>query len=202
MLIDAGVAAILLIFCFFGFRRGGWPSGFALLGTLIGTVLVDLWREGIVGVLTAIGLLNGWTAFLAMSGLLLLAMIVGYNIDIIIELGLEDAVEWSHRLVGALIGLVNGALVVTYLIRYAELAWSAVTVDGLISATVLALLVKAFLPWGMLALTMTGALVLALRFAHSLRTQAALYEEQPRSRYEANLRLLEHIEQALDRSRR
>ncbi|MCS6889775.1 MAG: CvpA family protein, partial [Chloroflexus sp.] len=86
MMLDVGAAVILVLFTVIGLRRGAWPSGFALMGTLIGAVLVDLWRDGVINVLGRLGLAAGWPLFLALSGLLILATIIGYGIDMIIEL--------------------------------------------------------------------------------------------------------------------
>lgn len=202
MIIDAGVAAILILFTIVGLRRGAWPSGFALMGTLIGAVLVDLWRDGVINLLARVGLASGWPFFGALSGLLILAMIIGYGIDIIIEAGIEDAQEWSHRLIGAGIGLVNAALVITYLVRYAGVAWSETAITAQLATATLAPLVIRGLPWGLLVLTLLGGLVLVMRVMHRFRTERELYDDTPLSAREVNLRLLEHINHAIERRQR
>ena len=201
LFIDGGAIVILLLFVIAGFRRGAWPSGFVLLGTLIGTVLVDLWRNGVVHLLTPIGMTTGWPLFLALSSLLLIAIVVGYGVDTIFELGLENAAEWSHRLIGAAIGLVNAALVITYLARYAGAAWPDPATTAWLTTTTVVPLVINLLPWGMLALTLIGLLILLLRFLHAIHTERELDADRLPSQ-EANLRVLERIDQALGHRRR
>ncbi len=202
MAIDVGAVIILILFTIVGLRRGAWPSGFALVGTLIGAVLVDLWRDGVINLLGRAGLANGWPLFVSLSGLLVLAMIIGYGIDMIIEFGLEDAAEWSHRLIGAAFGVINAALVITYLVRYAGVAWPEATNADRLATTVVTPLVIAWLPWGMLALTLLGGVILVVRMLHLFRTERALYADAPRSPKEADLRVLEQINRAIERRRR
>ncbi|MCX7860070.1 MAG: CvpA family protein [Chloroflexus sp.] len=202
MMLDVGAAVILVLFTVIGLRRGAWPSGFALMGTLIGAVLVDLWRDGVINVLGRLGLAAGWPLFLALSGLLILATIIGYGIDMIIELGLEDAEEWSHRLTGAAIGVINAALMITYLARYAVVAWSEAAMNERLAMALLTPLVIAWLPWGVLALTLLGGFILVLRIVHLFRTERQLYADVPRSPREADLRVLEQINRAIERRRR
>lgn len=201
MIVDAGALAILILFTVIGLRRGAWPSGFALGGTLIGTVLVDLWRDGVVNLLARIGFAGGWPLFLALNSLLLPALIVGYNIDIIIEMGLENAYEWSHRLIGAILGIVNAALVITYLVRYAGIAWSEVAIAERIETAILTPMVILFLPWGMLVLTILGGVMLVLRSIHQFHTERQLRADAPRSVQEAHSRVLEQINRAIERRR-
>ncbi|MEF3274596.1 MAG: CvpA family protein [Chloroflexus sp.] len=201
MLFDLGAIVMIGLFGFIGLRRGALPTVFTLVGTLIGTVLVDLWRDGVINLLARIGLAAGWPLFLSLSALLALALCVGYWIDIIVELGLEDAKEWSHRLTGVAIGVVNAALILTYLVKYAQLAWSEAEVTAQIATATVVPLVVEWLPWGMLALTLLGLFVLMFRVIHRYRTEQNLYVELPRSSREADQRVLEHINQAFERQR-
>ncbi len=202
LLIDGGVGAILLFFVVMGFRRGAWPSGFVLVGTLIGTVLVDLWRDGVVHVLTPLALASGWPLFLALSCLLLIAIVVGYGADTIFEFGLENATEWSHRLIGATIGLVNAALFINYLVRYAREAWPSQDSLAWLATTMITPLVIDLLPWGMLALTLAGLLILLVRLLHAIRSEQELHANRPASPQEADQRVLERINQVLSHRRR
>ncbi|WP_298819127.1 CvpA family protein [Chloroflexus sp.] len=202
MLIDIGALAVIGFFGFIGLRRGAWPSGFILAGTLIGTVLVDLWQNGVIDLLAWVGLATGWPLFLALSGLLTLAIIVGYGIDVIAELGVEDAEEWSHRLVGTGIGLINAALTLTYLVKYAQIAWSEAAVASQLAASTVIPMVIELLPWGMLAITLLGLLILTLRLLHKFHSERMLYLEMPASPQEADRRVLDHVTQALERRRR
>jgi uncharacterized membrane protein required for colicin V production len=202
LLIDGGVGAILLFFVVMGFRRGAWPSGFVLVGTLIGTVLVDLWHDGVVHLLTPLALASGWPLFLALSCLLLIAVVVGYGADTIFEFGLENATEWSHRLIGAAIGLVNAALLTNYLVRYAREAWPDPDALAWLTTATITSLVIDLLPWGMLALTLAGLLILLFRLLHTIRSEQELHADRPASPQEADRRVLERINQALGHRRR
>ncbi|ACL26563.1 CvpA family protein [Chloroflexus aggregans] len=203
MIIDAGAAVVILLFILIGQRRGVIPSGLALTGTLIGAVLVDIWQDGVINLLERLGLATEWPLFLSLSGLLLLAVIVGYGIDTILELGLEDTDEWSQRLIGALVGLVNAGLVIYYLVRYAKLSWSPPFIERWLNAATLIPTVVEWLPWAMLGLTLGGIIMLGWRVFHTIRSARALqsHDDAPRSRQDVYLRVLEEINRVTDRRR-
>jgi len=165
-----GAVALVALLTVIGLLRGVQRGLLSVAGTLLGAVLVDLW-------------LSSWqtwlvdrlrperpaqTAWLAASiGFVAVAVIVGYGSGLLVpdtKLGADGKLPRRHALgrpAGALLGALNAALIVAYLLRYANVLLGNDTAALIQSALVLQVLSQ-WLPWFVLAVVLAlTTLVLA-----------------------------------------
>jgi len=118
MLLDAGFIVILIVFALAGLRRGPWPEVVALGGILLGALLADEWGDVWGRDLAAsVGALGAQGAQMVARGALFLLplILVGYGGAVLLpRLG---RLSPRARLVGAGLGLFNGAAIVALLLR-------------------------------------------------------------------------------------
>lgn len=189
MVLTVPVAGGLVVLGLVGLIRGVRPGLVALAGTMLAAVLLDLWQER-------------WAAwvretirpeqpalpiFLVFAGMfLLVALLVGYGGGILLprrspKLPPPGLLE---RVLGGLLGALNGALIAGYLLRYAEGAWADDTITARVADSVLAATLEAWLPWFMLALVgATGIFVLVrtvLRFMRAVNAPPPVAAPPPR----------------------
>lgn len=173
-----GVVALVALLTVIGLLRGVQRGLLTLAGTLLGAVLVDLW-------------LSSWqtwlverlrpeqpaqTAWLAASiGFVVVAVIVGYGSGLLIpdaKLGVDGKLPRRHPLArpaGALLGALNAALIVAYLLRYASVLLGNSTAAMVQGALVLQVLLQ-WLPWFVLAVVLAlTTLVLARGLVRLMR---------------------------------
>jgi hypothetical protein len=78
--------------------------------------------------------------------------------------------------VGGLLGALNGALIASYLLRFADAAWASGAVADLLATSPLARVLLLWLPWFMLALVLTtGAMVVIRGVAGFVRARRAAH---------------------------
>jgi hypothetical protein len=133
-----------------------------LVGTLLGATLVELWfapatgREGLEQqfrpeTLDAPALLTVIAVFLAV------AVIVGYGSGLLLRQPKEKSAQKltvRNRIVGSLVGVLNGALIASYLLHYA-VALSPDFAAALSGSSPLRVL-YAWLPWYILAVVLVA----------------------------------------------
>lgn len=183
------IAVGLVILGLVGLIRGVRPGLVALAGTMLAAVLLDLWqerwatwvRETFRPEQPALPIFLVFTALF-----LLVALLVGYGGGILLprrspKLPPPGILE---RLLGGLLGALNGAMIAGYLLRYAEAIWPDDTIAALVAASVPATTLNAWLPWFMLALVgATGVFVLfrtVLRFMQAINTPPLAAAPAPR----------------------
>jgi uncharacterized membrane protein required for colicin V production len=149
----------------FGLFRGVRRGLIAVAGTLLGAVLIDLWQARWSGWLGAQMEQPTWATFLLTATIfLLVALLVGYGGSLLLPHdprakgpGLFD------RFLGAFVGALNGALIVSYMLRYANENWTDGEAANLIADSLVAGLLDAWLPWFILAMVLSTTVFVMLR---------------------------------------
>jgi hypothetical protein len=121
--IALGTAAVLTaLLGYVGFRRDLRRGVMALAGTLLGAILVGFWGDSWgQSLATRLGGSPQRMAFVASSlGFVLTVLIIGYGGGLL--LGSQERAPFPRRLAAALLGILNGALVAAYLLRFGTLA--------------------------------------------------------------------------------
>lgn len=115
------VALVLLLLSLIGYLRDIRRGVLAVAGTLLGAILVGFWGEQ-WGQALAARFVGGNPATLTFVVNCLLfffcALVVGYGGGLLLGHAQERA-PFSRRLAGALLGLLNGALIIGYVLRFA-----------------------------------------------------------------------------------
>ncbi|NNJ09667.1 CvpA family protein [Chloroflexales bacterium ZM16-3] len=173
--------ATLGVLGLFGFFRGVRRGLIAVAGTLLGAVLIDLWQARWSAWLRTQMEPPGWVTFFMTAAIfLLVALLVGYGGSLLLprerdpkakEPGLFD------RLLGAFIGALNGALIVSYLLRYANENWPSGEAARMIAGSLVAGILDAWLPWFILAMVVTTTVFVTLR--GTVRVSRALSRQAP-----------------------
>jgi uncharacterized membrane protein required for colicin V production len=161
----ATVAALALVGLVRGVRRGL----LALAGTLFAAVLVDLWNERLVEWLrsTLRPEQPALPVFLLIASLFLFtALVVGYGGSALLPRPDPQTKQMAaivDRPLGALLGALNGTLIASYLLRYADEIWVDGSVAELATADPVARVLELWLPWFVMAMVGATALFVLLR---------------------------------------
>jgi uncharacterized membrane protein required for colicin V production len=156
------IALVIVVLGVLGYARDIRRGLLALLGTLGGAALVEFWGAR-WGAALAGGLLGDQqrTTFIANSLLFLWgALIVGYGGALLLGRSAERATV-VQRLPGALLGLLNGVLVVGFLLRYAS--EQQPTFAAMVAATPAAQLIHDWLPVLFLVIAAGATLLMLVR---------------------------------------
>jgi hypothetical protein len=115
-------AALMALLGYIGFRRDLRRGVMALAGTLLGAILVGFWGDSWGQSLAdRLGGDPQRMIFIASClGFLLTVLIVGYGGGLL--LGPKERAPFPRRLAAALLGILNGALIAAYLLRFGALA--------------------------------------------------------------------------------
>ncbi len=197
----AGLGALL------GLLRGVRAGLVAVAGTLLAAVLVDLWAEPLAGWVreTLRPERPAAPIFTVVAAVFLLAAgVLGYGGAALLPPGRVVGRPWLDRLVGALLGALNGALVAGYLLRYAVVIWADGWAAELTAGSAAAGLLLEWLPWSVLAMAgATGGLIL-VRVARRMLAGRSVGQAGPAgtvagatSLAEADRRLSRKIDEAL-----
>ncbi|NJN15132.1 MAG: CvpA family protein [Oscillochloris sp.] len=166
MALTIGVAACVLILALVGLMRGLRRGIVALAGTLLAAVLIDLWQARWISWLRETMQFEQWAlpAFVLIAIIFLgVTLLVGYGGSILLPPEKPGANNALARLLGGLIGAINGALIASYLLRYASEIWPDATISTLLAGSPAALILNTWLPWFILALVGTTAVFVILR---------------------------------------
>src|SRR5262245_24174463 len=114
---------VLVVFGLVGYWRDTRRGVLALAGTLLGAILVGFWGD-LWGQDLAKRFVGGdprTLTFIVNCALFLFAvLLVGYGGGLLLRRGKERP-SFPQRLVGTLLGLLNGALIVGYVLRFATI---------------------------------------------------------------------------------
>lgn len=172
-----GISVLLLVLTLLGYARDLRRGTIALLGTLAGAALVDFWGVR-WGNSLASRLVEGDQArtTLLVSCLLFLwsVLVVGYGGGMLLARPKERPV--GQRMAGALLGLVNGLLIVGFLLRYATAQASFATT---VKADLLANLINTAMPWLFLGAAAVVTVLVIGRGAMSLLGRPAAPPRRP-----------------------
>lgn len=180
------LAVVVAFFGVVGLFRGVRRGVVALAGTLLGAVLVDLWSEPLAAWLreTINPERPALPTFMIVATLFLTtALVVGYGGSVLLPrpdpqakktLGIVDMP------LGGLLGALNGALIVSYLLRYAGEIWRDGSVDELVATSPVAFVLDRWLLWFVMAMVGTTAVFVLLRLtAAMVRGRAAVTKPKP-----------------------
>lgn len=149
--ITIGISVLLVVLGLWGLFRGVRLGVMSLVGTLLAAVVVDLWNK------TWIYWLDHWfhvspttywhfgTASLAFIAVV---FFIGYGSGVLLPVGsVPKKKKIPDRLLGGLLGVVNGALIAAFLVRYAYIMIGSELARSLIKSTLLANTLRWWLPW-------------------------------------------------------
>jgi hypothetical protein len=186
MALTISIIVLASIFGIVGFMRGTRRGIVTLVGTLFGAVLVDLWQDRWAEWLrTERGIAEPATATFAITAIVfvLVALVIGYGGSTLLRKDPKaTSIGFGDRLLGSLVGALNAGLIVSYLLRYAEDAWTDGTATALIAASPVATILAAWLAWFVLALVITTSIFALIRvtitFSQALSSQATLQRQR------------------------
>lgn len=118
-LVVGTAAALMLLMGIVGFRRDLRRGVMTLAGTLMGAIMVGFWSDRWGQSLAdRVGSGDPQRSTFIVSSLIFLfcALVVGYGGGML--LGPKERAPFQRRLVGTLLGILNGALVAAYLLRF------------------------------------------------------------------------------------
>ncbi|MEP7188272.1 MAG: CvpA family protein [Roseiflexaceae bacterium] len=167
------IALVLVLLGLVGYIRDLRRGLLALIGTLAGASLVSFWAAPWAQALA--GSFLGGDAqrliFIVSCALLLWsALVVGYGGGMLLT-RVKDRLTFQQRLAGALLGLLNGVLVVAFLLRFAITSQPSFAV--IIQASPLAKILFDGLPLLFLGLAIVATLAVLVRGIVMLATRRA-----------------------------
>lgn len=175
IILGVGIGLLALI----GLARGARAGLAAIAGTLLAAVLIDLWNQPLGAWIreTLRPELPALPTFLLIAAVFLLTVaIIGYGGSALLPPAPAQgrSRQVLDRIVGGLLGALNGALIASYLLRYADMAWVNGDAADLMATSPLAQVLLLWLPWFILALVATtGAIVLIRGGAGFVRARRA-----------------------------
>lgn len=218
------IGVLLLAISALGWRRGLDSGLLALIGTLLGAALVDLWYS------TLGNWFRGWFPehsdmpvwIVASVVFLLVSLIVGYGSSLLLfkqpvaifvgygsvrplpnQPDEDDFPEPDirDRVMGGLLGLLNGALIVSYLLRYTTVILNDERFNIIIQTSLVARLLLQWLPWFMLTVVLVVSVAvllrLIIRFVYTRRANPADAISGSQSETEQDQAVLRKISQRL-----
>jgi MFS family permease len=195
MALTIGIGVILLVLGIVGWRRG-LPKGLlTLIGILIGAALVDLWYEPLTRWLVILLKEDRpviWTWAIISLVFLGVVLIVGYGSGMLLPRQRIPEEEQPHgqwqgqgqkqkqgrgigdSIMGALVGMLSGAMIVSYLLRYATTILDNEELETVIHGSPPAAILQAWLPWFVLAIVATLSLAVMLRGTYGVAKMTIL----------------------------
>lgn len=173
--ITIGIGIILLLLGIWGLRRGVKAGVMTLIGTLLAVELVDLWH-GTWGELLQewVGAESSqtWEYGAAVAAFVAVVLLVGYGSSMLLPAQGQKK-TLADRVVGGLLGILNGALIISYLLRYTVSLLESEPVNEAIFSSTTSLFLYQWLPWFLLATVLMlflAILVRAIRFVLAARS--------------------------------
>lgn len=160
---------IVSVLVLIGLGAWGWwrgvPRGLlSLIITLFGAALVDLWvdtwgRQMQSWLRLERSQTSTWLA--ATIGFLVVALFIGYGSGRLVRPGVDSAAR-SRMLagpVGALLGVLNGALMVGYMLKYTSELLRRADITSALQSSIALRTLTVWLPWFLLAVVLAAAVV-------------------------------------------
>lgn len=172
--ITIGIGIILLLLGIWGLRRGVKAGVMSLIGTLLAVELVDLWHDTWgellqewVGGESA----QTWEYGAAVAAFVAVVLLVGYGSSMLLPAQVQKK-TLADRVVGGLLGILNGALIISYLLRYTVSLLESEPLNEAIFSSTTSLFLYQWLPWFLLSTVLMlflAILVRAIRFVLAAR---------------------------------
>ncbi len=147
------------LFGLIGFSRGARRGLIALAGTLMSAVLIDLWQARWSEWLMSEVDQSLWMVFLLTALIFLsVALLVGYGSSLLLPADPQKAKQihtMKERFSGTLLGMLNGTLLASYLLRYATDNWVEGEAQALIEESLVANVLDKWLAWFILAMVVS-----------------------------------------------
>jgi hypothetical protein len=167
MALTITIIVVAVLFGIIGLLRGTRRGIVTLVGTLFGAVLVDLWQDRWAEWLRtdrAVEQPALWTFLITATVFVLAALVIGYGGSMLLRNDPKAPPPgFGDRLLGGFVGALNAALIVSYLLRYAEEAWTNGAATALIAGSPVATILASWLAWFILALVVTTGVFVLLR---------------------------------------
>ncbi len=164
LVLTMGIVLTLVLLSVLGVRRGVQRGMLTLAGTLMAAVLVELWQDRWAQWLREQFRPEdpaSLTLWAVMTGFVGVALLVGYGSGFLLPRPTTPHQNRDLRdlVLGGLIGALNGALIISYLLRYAANLSSEF--QPIMQEMTLARLLHNWLPWFVLTIVLlVGGLVL------------------------------------------
>ncbi|HEX5506307.1 MAG TPA: CvpA family protein [Thermomicrobiales bacterium] len=175
--LDLLMALIIVMFIPIGLWRGALREWVALAGILLGAALAAEWAYPWGGDLANELLIDPKLARFAVGALLFLAvtLFIGYGAGM--ALPYRPDLSWPNRLLGALLGLGNGALILSSALRIMQHNLFDDQASSPLLGSALAYVLIEQIGWVLLALTVVFFLTVWIGAFRSWRGRAPLLEE-------------------------
>ncbi|HET8631846.1 MAG TPA: CvpA family protein [Thermomicrobiales bacterium] len=175
--LDLLMALIIVMFVPIGLWRGALREWIALAGILLGAALATEWSYSWGGDLANELLIDPKLARFAVGALLFLAvtLFIGYGAGM--ALPYRPDLSWPNRLLGALLGLGNGALILSSALRIMQHNLFDDQASSPLLGSALAYFLIEEIGWVLLALTVVFFLTVWIGAFRSWRGRAPLLEE-------------------------
>lgn len=175
--LDLLMALIIVMFIPIGLWRGALREWVALAGILLGAALAAEWAYPWGGDLANELLIDPKLARFAVGALLFLAvtLFIGYGAGM--ALPYRPDLSWPNRLLGALLGLGNGALILSSALRIMQHNLFDDQASSPLLSSALAYFLIEEIGWVLLALTVVFFLTVWIGAFRSWRGRAPLLEE-------------------------
>lgn len=174
--ITIGIGIILLLLGIWGLRRGVKAGVMSLIGTLLAVELVDLWHDTWGELLQKwVGgeSTQTWEYGAAVAVFVAVVLLVGYGSSMLLSPAQVQKKTLADRVVGGLLGILNGALIISYLLRYTVSLLESEPLNEAIFSSTTSLFLYQWLPWFLLAtilMLFLAILVRAIRFVLAARS--------------------------------
>lgn len=156
---------VLVVLGAWGWWRGVPRGLLSLVITLFGVALVDLWIDAWGSQMQSWLRLersqtSTWLA--ATLGFLFVALFIGYGSGRLVRQD-TDAIKARPRMlagpVGALLGVLNGALIVGYMLKYTSELLRRADITGALQSSLVTRTLSVWLPWFLLAVVVAAGVV-------------------------------------------
>lgn len=179
------IGLIIVVMGFLGMRRGVYRGFVTLGGTLLGAVLIDVMQPNLTEWVQmnlrveSPGVIIWWIKALVF---LAVALVIGYGGNVLVRSGsIPIKHDWRDMVVGGLLGALNGAVIVSYLLYYARALPSNSGVASIIALSPIVHVARDWLAWFMLTVVIGLTLVIMIRIAINVLKRYLLEEEEPES---------------------